>query len=122
MIQTRRAVVKDLDAINELTFEMHNHLGALVGIKFNKQELANEMYENEEDIKNVYVAEKDAEVIGYMAFSKEVHENEFFGKYYHLYHMAVKQKFRRKVVASKLFNIFRGVHNSFFIVCWLSCL
>ncbi len=78
MIQTRRAVVKDLDAINELTFEMHNHLGALVGIKFNMQELANEMYENEEDIKNVYVAEKDAEVIGYMAFSKEVHEKRVF--------------------------------------------
>jgi len=79
MIRIRSALVKDLDAINELTFEMHNHLGALVGIKFNTKELKQEMYEKEEDLKNVYVAELNGKVIGYMAFSQEVHENEFFG-------------------------------------------
>ena len=39
MIGIRRASVKDLDAINDLTVEMHNHLGALVGIKFSIEEL-----------------------------------------------------------------------------------
>jgi ribosomal protein S18 acetylase RimI-like enzyme len=105
MIHTRRATVKDLAAINELTFEMHNHLGALVGVKFNKRDLADEMYESEEDLKNVYVAEKNRAVVGYMAFSQEIHENEFFGKYYHLYHITVKKEFRREGVASQLLSI-----------------
>ncbi len=103
-MRVRRALVKDLDAINELTFEMHNHLGALVGIKFNMEELKEEMYESEEDLKNVYVAELDGKVVGYMAFSQDVHTNEFFGKYYRLYHMAVKQEFRRKGIATKLLS------------------
>jgi ribosomal protein S18 acetylase RimI-like enzyme len=98
-------VVKDLDAINELTFEMHNFLGSLVGVRFSVGQLKDEMYENEEDLNNVYVAEFDGKVVGYMAFSQDVRENEFFGKYYHLYHIAVKQEFRMKGVASKLFNI-----------------
>jgi ribosomal protein S18 acetylase RimI-like enzyme len=105
MIHARKATVKDLAAINELTFEMHNHLGALVGLKFNKQDLADEMYESEEDLKNVYVAQKNRAVVGYMAFSQEIHENEFFGRYYHLYHIAVKKEFRRKGVASQLLSI-----------------
>jgi ribosomal protein S18 acetylase RimI-like enzyme len=98
-------MVKDLDAVNELTFEMHNYLGSLVGISFTMRQLKDEMYENEKDLTNVYVAEFDRKVVGYMAFSQNIHENEFFGKYYHLYHIAVKQEFRRKGVASKLFNI-----------------
>jgi len=105
VIRTRRAVVKDLGAINELTFEMHNFLGSLVGIRFTMRQLKDEMYENEEDLKNVYVGESSGKVVGYMAFSQDVNENEFFGKYYRLYHIAVKQEFRRKGVASKLFNI-----------------
>jgi ribosomal protein S18 acetylase RimI-like enzyme len=98
-------VVKDLDAINELTFEMHNSLGSLVGVRFSVGQLKDEMYENEEDLNNVYVGEIDGRVVGYMAFSQDVRENEFFGKYYHLYHIAIKQEFRREGVASKLFNI-----------------
>jgi N-acetylglutamate synthase-like GNAT family acetyltransferase len=105
MIYTRKATVKDLVAINELTFEMHNHLGALAGLKFTKQDLAEEMYESEEDLNDVYVAEENAEVVGYMAFSQEICENEFFGRYIHLYHIVVKKEFRRKRVASKLFSI-----------------
>lgn len=105
MIRTRRALIKDLDAINELTVEMHNYLGALVGIKFNREELKEEMFESEKDLKNVYVAEFDGKVVGYMSFSQKIDENEFFGKYYHLYHLAVKQEFQRKGIASKLFSI-----------------
>ena len=105
MIRTRRAVVKDLDVINELTFEMHVFLGSLVGIRFNARELEDEMYENEEDLKNVYVGEFDGNVVGYLAFSQELLESEFFGKYYQLYHIAVKQEFRRRGVASELFNV-----------------
>jgi ribosomal protein S18 acetylase RimI-like enzyme len=97
--------MRDLDAINELTLEMHNHLGKLVGIKFDVEELREEMYENEQDLENVYVAEFNGEVVGYMAFSRRMQENEFFGKFYHLYHVAVKHEFRMKGVASKLFNM-----------------
>jgi len=103
-MRVRRAWVKDLDAINQLTLEMHNYLGSLVGVKFSMEELKEEMYENEEDLQNVYVAELNGKVVGYMAFSKEVHMNEFFGKYYHLYHMVVKPEFRRKGIAAKLLN------------------
>jgi ribosomal protein S18 acetylase RimI-like enzyme len=105
MIRTRRAMVKDLDAINELTFEMHNYLGSLVGMSFSMRQLKDEIYESEKNLINVYVAEFDGKVVGYMAFSPNIHENEFFGKYYDLYHIAVKQEFRRKGVASKLLNM-----------------
>jgi len=98
-------MVKDLDAINELTFEMHNYLGSLVSISFTMRQLKDEIYENEKDLTNVYVAEFDGKVVGYMAFSQNTHENEFFGKYYDLYHIAVKQEFQRKGVASKLLNM-----------------
>lgn len=101
-MRIRRALVKDLDAINELTVEMHNHLGALVGIKFTAEELKKEVYESEEDLENTYVAEFDGKVVGYMTFSRRVEENEFFGKYYHLYHIAVKRGFRGKGVGAKL--------------------
>ena len=104
MIRIRRAVVKDLDAINELTFEMHSFLGSLVGVRFTMRQLKDEMYDGK-DLKNVYTAESNGKVVGYMAFSQDVRENEFFGKHYHLFHMAVKQEFRRKGVASRLFNI-----------------
>jgi len=69
MMRIRRALVKDLGTINELTFEMHNHLGSLVGIKFNMEDLKEEMYESKQDLKNVYVAESNGKVVGYMAFS-----------------------------------------------------
>jgi len=104
-LRTRKAMIRDLDAINELTVEMHNHLGALVGIQFSEEELKHEMYESEEDLKNVYVAESDGKVIGYMSFSHRTEENEFFGEYYHLYHIVVKREFRGKWAATKLFNI-----------------
>jgi len=34
----------------------------------------------------------DGKVVGYMSFSHKPEENEFFGKHYHLYHIAVKQE------------------------------
>ena len=97
-------MVKDLDAINELTFEMHNYLGSLFGISFTLKQLKDEIYENEKDLTNVYVAEFDGKVVGYMAFSQNILENEFFGKYYDLYHIEVEQEFQRKGVASRLLN------------------
>jgi ribosomal protein S18 acetylase RimI-like enzyme len=105
VIRTRRALVKDSEAMNELTLEMHNFLGSLIGVRFTMKELKDEMYENEGDLKNVYVAESDGKVVGYMAFSQDVRENEFFGRYYHLYHIAVKQEFQRKGVGTKLLSI-----------------
>jgi len=103
-MRVRAATAKDLNAVNELTFEMHEHLGSLVGIKFTIRDLKEEMYENPEDLKNVYAAEQDGKVVGYLSFSPKVEENEFFGKYYHLYHIAVKREFRRQGIATKLFN------------------
>jgi len=104
-MQIRKALAKDLDAINELTLEMHNYLGALVGIKFSMEELKEEMFESEKELKNVYVAELDRKVIGYMAFSEKVEENEFFGEYYHLYHIVVKRGYRRKGIGLELFSV-----------------
>jgi ribosomal protein S18 acetylase RimI-like enzyme len=104
MLEVRTALVKDLDAINKLTFKMHRYLGSLVVIKFTMEELKEEMYENEEDLNNLCIAETDGKVNSYMAFSEEVHENEFFGKYYHLHHLAVEEEFRRKEVATKLLS------------------
>jgi GNAT superfamily N-acetyltransferase len=104
VIRTRRASVKDLETINKLTYEMHHFLGSLVGIKFTMKQLKDEMYENEEDIKNVYVGESDGKVVGYMDFSQDICENEFFGRYYHLYHLVVQREFRKRV-ASRLFNM-----------------
>jgi len=104
-VRVRRASVRDLDAINELTFEMHDYLGALVGVKFTLEDLKHEMYRSREDLKNVYVAELDGKVVGYMSFSHKPEENEFFGKYYHLYHIAVKQEHRGKGIATKLLKV-----------------
>jgi len=124
MMRIRRALVKDLDAINELTVEMHNDMGALVGIKFSMEELKEEMYEKEEDLENTYVAELDGKVVGYMSFSQRVEENEFFGKYYHLYHIAVKREFRGRGVAAKLFDTLqrRAKRENVNIVCGTLCL
>jgi len=103
-MRIRAASANDLNAVNELTFEMHEHLGSLVGIKFTFGDLKEEMCENPEDLKNVYVAEQDGKIVGYLSFSPKVEENEFFGKYYHLYHIAVRREFRRQGIATKLFN------------------
>jgi len=104
-MRVRKALIKDLDAINELTFDMHDYLGALVGIKFTMDDLKEEIYQTREDLKNVYVAELDGKVVGYMSFSHKPEENEFFGKYYHLYHITVKQEHRGKGLATKLLNV-----------------
>jgi ribosomal protein S18 acetylase RimI-like enzyme len=104
MIGVRGASVKDLVAINGLTFEMHNYLVALVGIKFAIDDLKHEMYQTKEAPRNVYVAELDGKVVGYMSFSHKPEKNEFFGKHYHLYHIAVKQEHRGKGIATKLFK------------------
>jgi N-acetylglutamate synthase-like GNAT family acetyltransferase len=77
MICTRRATLEDLVAINQLTFEMHNHLGRLVGLRFKKQDLAEEMYQGEDDLKNVYVAENNAEVVGCIASPKRFSKTNF---------------------------------------------
>jgi len=101
----RKALIKDLGAVNELTVEMHNYLGSLVGVKFTMEDLKHEMYQNKEDLKNVYVAELDEKVVGYMSFSHKPEENEFLGKYYHLYHIAIKQEHRGKGIATKLLEV-----------------
>jgi len=104
-MRVRQALVKDLDALNELTFEMHDYLGSLVGVEFTVEDLKDEMYRNEEDLKNVYVAESDGKVVGYMSFSHKPEENEFFGRYCHLYHITVKREHRGKGIATKLIKV-----------------
>jgi ribosomal protein S18 acetylase RimI-like enzyme len=77
MTKIRRALIKDLDAINELTIEMHNYLGALVGIKFSRKELKEAMYGNEQNLENMYVAESDGKVVGYMSFPIRLMKTSF---------------------------------------------
>ena len=80
--------------------------------------------ESEDDLKNVYVAESEGDVIGYISFSHKTEENEFFGKYYHLYHIVVKREFRGKGAAAKLFNILlkKAKRENVNIVCGTFCL
>jgi hypothetical protein len=63
-IRIREASVQDLNALNDLTLEMHSHLGTLVGIRFGRDELEEKMFEKLEDLENVYVAEVKGKIVG----------------------------------------------------------
>jgi GNAT superfamily N-acetyltransferase len=100
-LRVGKAKLEDIDEINTLTMEMHNHLGRLVGIKFTQDELEDEFF-SESDLDSVYVAEVDGKVVGYISFSKEIHEDEWCGRNYRLEHLIVEEKHRRKGYGTKL--------------------
>jgi ribosomal protein S18 acetylase RimI-like enzyme len=100
-LRVRKARLEDIEEINTLTTEMHNHLGRLVGIEFTRDDLEEEFF-SESDLDCVYVAEVDGKVVGYVSFSKEVNEDEWCGRNYRLEHLIVNEKHRRKGYGTKL--------------------
>jgi ribosomal protein S18 acetylase RimI-like enzyme len=101
----RKASITDIKSINELNFEMHNHLAKLLGLKFLKEELKSEEV-NEKELKkeNFYVAVIENKVRGFVAFSKKL-EDEWYGKYVYLYEIAITRTFQRKGIGKKLFEV-----------------
>lgn len=99
----RKAEVKDLVAINELTDAMHNYLAGLYELKLADEELEEEHF-SEEQLENVYVAESAEEgVIGYVSFSKG--SDEWAGPIYEIDHIVVDQDYRGLGIGRKLFEI-----------------
>jgi ribosomal protein S18 acetylase RimI-like enzyme len=52
-----------------------------------------------------YVAEEDGKVVGYISFSKRIHEDEWSGRHYRLDHLIVDEKHRRKGLGTQLLTI-----------------
>ncbi len=102
-ILIRKARVEDLEAINDLTDEMHRYLAALYGLELCERELEEEHFE-EEELENVYVAEGvEADVVGYLSFSKGV--DEWAGPHYELEHLVVHEDHRGLGLGKKLFEV-----------------
>jgi ribosomal protein S18 acetylase RimI-like enzyme len=104
VVSIRRATKKDIKSINRLTLQMHNHLRQLVGIRFSSDELEDEFYDETDSPDEVYVAEVESEVVGYLSFTHKILEDEWCGRYYRLDHLIVDEKHRRKGYGTKLFE------------------
>lgn len=91
-----------MEAVNDLTDDMHNYLAKLYGLKLSKEELEEEHYD-ESDLGQTYVAEDDRKgVVGYMSFSKDC--NEWADPYFELEHLVIHEEYRRLGLARKLFE------------------
>jgi len=91
-MRVRRALLKDLNAVNELTFEMHEHLGALVSIKFTLEDLNMKCTEAKKTSRTCTLPNWMERSWATCSSPTSPEENEFFGKHHHLYHIAVKQE------------------------------
>jgi len=59
-------------------------------------------FDESDSLDEVYVAEVDGEVVGYISFSEKIHEDEWCGRYLRLDHLIVDEKHRRKGYGTKL--------------------
>jgi len=100
-MRVRQAKRQDVEEINRLTIQMHNHLGRLVGIQLTPEELEEEFF-SESELDCVYIAEVNGKVVGYVSFSKDIREDEWCGRNYRLEHLIVDKKHRRKGYGTKL--------------------
>ena len=100
-MRVRKAKHKDIEEINRLTLQMHNHLGRLVGIKFSLDDLEEEFFSESDSLDGVYVAEVDGKIVGYISFSSKIREDEWCGRNYRLEHLIVDEKYRRKGYGTK---------------------
>jgi len=103
-MQVRQAKREDIEEINRLTVQMHNHLGRLVGIEFATDDLEDEFFSESDSLDGVYVGEVDGKVVGYISFSK-IHEDEWCGRNYRVEHLIVDEKYRRKGYGKRLFEV-----------------
>ena len=104
-MRVRPAKREDIEEINRLTLQMHNHLGRLVGIEFAADALEDEIFDESDSLEGVYVAEVDGKVVRYISFSSKIREDEWCGRYYTLEHFIVDRKHRRKGYGTKLFEV-----------------
>jgi ribosomal protein S18 acetylase RimI-like enzyme len=101
-IVIRKARPEDLEAVNNLTDDMHNYLAKLYGLKPSEEELEEEHYDRS-DLGQIYVAEDSRRgVVGYMSFSKGC--DEWAGPYFELEHLVIHKDYRRLGLARKLFE------------------
>ena len=102
-IVVRKARGGDLEVVNTLTDAMHLYLADLYGLELSAEELEEEHYDKDE-LEGVYVAE-DAEgrVVGYMSFSPG--RDEWAGPKYELEHIVVREDYRGRGIARKLFDV-----------------
>jgi len=102
VVFVRKARKSDIQSISGLTLEMHNYLAKLMGITFSVGELKHEEVDQSDLEKhNFYVAAIGEKVAGYVAFSKKILEDEWYGKYVHLYELAVAEAFRGMKIGQK---------------------
>jgi len=101
-MRVRQAKREDIEEINRLTVQMHNHLGRLVGVKFTQKDLEEEFFSESDSLDGVYVAEVNRKVVGYISFSNIIREDEWCGRNYRLEHIIVDEKHRRKGHGTKL--------------------
>jgi len=101
-MRVRQAKREDIEEINRLTVQMHNHLGRLVGVKFTQKDLEEEFLSESDSLDGVYVAEVNRKVVGYISFSNIIREDEWCGRSYRLEHIIVDEKHRRKGHGTKL--------------------
>ncbi len=104
-MRVRPAKREDIEEINRLTLEMHNHLGQLVGIEFTVDNLEDEFYNESDSLDEVYVVEVDRKVVGYISFSNKIREDEWCGRYYALEHLIVDKKHRREGYGTRLLEV-----------------
>ena len=101
-MRVRPAKREDIEEINRLTLQMHNHLGELVGIEFTVDDLEDEFYDESDSLDGVYVAEVGEKIVGYISFSNKIREDEWCGRYYALEHLIVDEEHRRKGLGTRL--------------------
>lgn len=99
----RKALERDLKAINDLTDELHRYLAGMYDLELSAEELEEEHFVREE-LGNVYVAEDtETGIVGYISFSPA--RDEWAGQHYELEHLVVREDFRGSGVAEMLFSI-----------------
>ena len=101
-MRVRQAKREDIEEINKLTIQMHNHLGRLVGIEFTLDDLKEELFSESDSLDGVCVADVDGKVVGYISFSNKTYEDEWSGRNLRLEHLIVDEKHRRKGYGTKL--------------------
>jgi len=104
-MQIRQAKREDVEEINRLTLQMHNHLGKLVGIKFSLEDMEEEFFDESDSLDEVYIADVKERVVGYISFSEKIREDEWCGRHLRLDHLIVDEKHRRKGYGTKLLEV-----------------
>jgi YD repeat-containing protein len=103
----RKARIKDLNEINQLTAEMHRYLAGLNGAKLDEKELKKEFIKKEE-LKNVLVADEEGRLVGYLSYSGP-HRDEWHGSHLLIEHIVVSSDRKNQGMGRDLFRELLGL-------------